>query len=155
MAVLAVRASDMGYCGTVNSVETKDSLIKWVGELFDKYHYFKYEFKCLGGTRTDTQNNALHLYCGQVAETLNDAGFTDVVRVSAKGPGKFIEVPYTKDGIKLRWSLTQEKLTGQFKTRDLEKLKLGDVYDVFNRYLANEFGVHVPFPNKELLNKDV
>lgn len=143
----------MGYCGTVNSVDTKNSLQKWIDEVFDKYHYFKYEFKCLGGTRTDTQNDSLHLYFGQVAKALNDGGFTDKIVLSAKGVGKYAEVPYTKDSIKLRWKHTQKAVTEEFKTRDLEKVKLDDVYEVFNRYLGQEFGVHIPFPCKENMHK--
>lgn len=92
------------------------------------------------GTRTPTQNAALHLWMRQVAECLNDAGYD--VRTVIK---EDVEIPWTEDAVKeYLWRPVQKALTGNESTASCKKLEYSDIYDTIVRHLASRFGIPLP-----------
>lgn len=96
--------------------------------------------------RTDPQNNAMHKYFDLVANALNDAGY-DKKAVLEK---KAIPVPNTPTSIKEDiWKAIQFAMFNKKSTTDLERLEVSEVYETMNRWLGEQFGIHVPFPEKD------
>lgn len=98
--------------------------------------------------RTESQNNALHLYLTQVANELDRQGHTmqDVVRKITK-----VEIKPTMHNVKemiwreiMKAQLGKESTTYLAKQEDIDK-----VYDVMNKWLGTYFKIHIPFPNDE------
>ena len=95
--------------------------------------------------RTQAQNRSLHLYCTQVAEALNDAGYD--VRATLK---EGVEIPWSGYLVKdLLWRSIQKLQYGKASTTELTTKNIDSIYDVLNRHLGEKFGIHVPFPSIE------
>lgn len=94
-------------------------------------------------TRTNTQNNALHLYFALLAEALDEAGY-DLRSVIKEG----IPIRITPFAVKeYIWRPTQKAMLGKESTTKLTRGQEIDlVYDVINRAVGERFGIHVPFP---------
>lgn len=109
------------------------------------------DVKPIHRTRTLKQNAALHLYFTQLAEALNDAGYD--MRKTIK-PG--LDIPWTPEDIKEHiWRPVQISQTGKKSTAKLETIEIDQIYDIVNRAIAERTGVHIPFPNLDLLiNQD-
>jgi len=96
--------------------------------------------------RTQQQNKALHKYCELLAEALNDAGFDQKVVLSYRT----VDVPWDKDRVKLNlWQDLQKAMFGKKHTSELSTGEVNEVYEVLDRWTAQHFGIHVPFPNRE------
>ena len=94
--------------------------------------------------RTLQQNAALHLYCKQVADTLNDAG----LEISVMLPN--VDIPWRKESVKeLLWRTIQKATLDKQSTADLSKEEVSKVYEVMNRYLAQHKIPYIPFPSYE------
>ena len=97
--------------------------------------------------RTPTQNNALHLYFEQLAETLNNAGLD--VRVVLKPD---VDIPWSKTMVKeLLWRPIQKIYLKKKSTTRLTRAEVDQVYKILDRHLADKFGVLVDFPSLESL----
>lgn len=94
--------------------------------------------------RTDSQNASLHLWFRQVADALNDSGFTVNHVLSKK-----VELNWNERLVKeLLWRELQERLLGKKSTKELDKAyDIDVVWETLNRHLGQEFGVHIPFPS--------
>lgn len=96
------------------------------------------------GTRSLTQNKALHLFFDWVATALNDAGMD--MRVFLK---EGVEVPWDSHNVKERlWKPVMKLQTGKESTTKLSKAEVSQVFETFNRHLANR-GVSLSFPSAE------
>ena len=95
---------------------------------------------------TGQQRKALHKYCEQIAETLNDAGID--MRTFFK-PG--FDIPWNKDNIKNSvWRSVQTAIYPDVEsTEDLENHQITKIYDILNKHLGEKHGVHVPWPCKD------
>ena len=103
------------------------------------------------GQRTESQNNAIHLYCERLADALNNAGF-EIKKVMEV---KTADVPWTKESVKeLLWRPIQEAAVDKHSTTTLEKMDVDRVYSILDRHISSNFGVTVEFPNKEQLDAD-
>ena len=93
--------------------------------------------------RTEQQNRALHLYFDQVAEALNDGGYTVQIVLKEK-----VEVDWDKDMVKdLLWRTAQQAILKKVSTTELAKQEdIDKVYDHLNRHLGEKFGIHVEWP---------
>ena len=93
--------------------------------------------------RTEQQNRALHLYFEQVAEALNDGGYTVQFVLKEK-----VEVDWDKDMVKdLLWRTAQQAILKKVSTTELAKQEdIDKVYDHLNRHLGEKFGIHVEWP---------
>lgn len=106
--------------------------------------------------RTDQQNRALHLYCDHVADALNDGGFDKVAVLSQKA----IPVLWTGEAVKeelfksvMRAMCYDENGEPKESTTQLDKMEVDAVYRVLDRWLAEKFGVSVPFPSEETMSR--
>ena len=97
--------------------------------------------------RTEQQNRALHVYFTQVAEALNDAGYTVQMVLKEK-----MELDWTLDMVKeLLWRAAQQAILKKKSTTELKKQgDIDKVYDHLNRHLSEKFQIHVPFPSHEI-----
>ena len=138
----------MGEGWTVNSDVSFDNFVKHVRSLYDKHKFVVFSWKT-GRQRTYIQNAAIHVFCREIAEALNNAGYETSVRSRAlKGE---IEVPWTQDSVKeLIWRPVQMKLyPDKDSTVKLQRTEVSEVAEVITRYLGERFGLHVPFPNRK------
>ena len=92
--------------------------------------------------RTDRQSRAMHKYFEEVATELNNAGID--MRVLVKN----LQVSHTKDSIKGVWKAIAEAKYGKKSTTELTTKEVDEVFDEFNKLLA-EFDLHLPFPSNE------
>ncbi len=93
--------------------------------------------------RTPAQNRSLHKYCTEVANELNNAGISMEVLVQN------IEVDHTMESVKSIWRAIAKAKYGKESTKILSKKEIGEVYEEFNRLLA-QFGIHIAWPSYEL-----
>lgn len=102
-------------------------------------------------TRTNLQNDSLHLYCTLIARALNDAGYSYKKRSILND--EIIEVPFTMDMIKEGiWREIQITLFGIKSTTKLTSRMINQIIDVITDWLVQK-GIRVEFPNKnKLLN---
>lgn len=96
--------------------------------------------------RTKRQNRAMHLYFTQLAEALNDGGFTVQIVLKQK-----TDIDWNLDLVKnLLWRTAQQVILHKNSTTELNKQKDIDmVYEHLNRHISEKWGVHVPFPSEE------
>jgi hypothetical protein len=127
--------------------------------------------------RTIQQNRSLHLYCKQMSEELNNAGYT-VNFVLARRYNNIVHriidwLPINNnikqkaknrldkemgDGIEwdtikfkdLIWKPIQKAITGKNSTTKLTKNELTKVYENVNNIMLNRYKIGKPFPNKDL-----
>jgi hypothetical protein len=92
-------------------------------------------------TRTLTQNRSLHLFCKQLAEVLNDAGFDFRVFIKEGYP-----VPFNDRLVKeYIWGPVQKAITGFDSTTKPEPTQYTEIYDALNAKLC-EHGIFAPWP---------
>jgi hypothetical protein len=92
--------------------------------------------------RTTRQNNALHLYCQMLAETLNEAGISQQVFLQG------LEVDNSPDSVKAVFRALGKAKYGKESTSLLTTKECSDIYEEFNRHTA-KIGIHVPWPSEE------
>ena len=132
---------------TVNSDASLANFVKHVGELYGKHKFVMFSWKT-GRQRTAIQNAAIHVFCREIAEKLNAAGYeTEVKSDVLKSP---VEVPWTMDSVKdLIWRPVQiAKYPDKKSTTKLERTEVSEVAEVITRYLAEKKGVVVHFPSR-------
>mgnify|MGYP003406681413 CR=1 FL=1 len=94
--------------------------------------------------RTPLQNKSLHLFCQQLADALNGAGY-DMKKTLKPG----VDIPWTKESIKEHiWRPVQEAMTGKRSTTEMNTVDPSEVYEVINRHMGEKFGVHVEWPHE-------
>lgn len=99
------------------------------------------------GTRSDNQNRAIHLWLTLVADELDKRGHTvqDVVKAIRRA-----EIRPNKDVLKeVMWRPYQKAKLGKESTTQLSKLEVDTVYEGLNKWLGEQFELHVPFPSNE------
>ena len=97
--------------------------------------------------RSGQQNKAIHLYCEQLAEVLNDAGLDmrRFLRVDR-------DIPWNKDSVKeYIWKEIQIAMFQEESTSELEAGQVDQVYSVLDRNTQQKHGIHVPFPSRHTL----
>ena len=127
----------------VNSKHTRQKFIEHVDKICDDCGYVEFEWNT-AKNRTQQQNKALHVYFRKLSEKLNEGGLDAKAILS-----EAVDIPWTPAMVKdLLWRKTMEKMTDKTSTRDLDRSEITTVYDVINRYLSQEFGITVEFPNE-------
>lgn len=92
--------------------------------------------------RTSLQNRSAHLWHTQVAEAFNEAGL-DIKMVLSKD----LEHPWNGILVKeLIWRKAQTSMYGKRSSKQLTTKEQTEVFEVINRYIGEEFGIHVPWP---------
>ena len=96
--------------------------------------------------RTDQQRKALEVYCREVAVQMNDNGY-DLKALLEK---KAIAVTCTQENIKENIFKPIEKaLFAKESTTQLTTGEVAQVFEVMNKWLGENFAVHVPWPSEE------
>jgi hypothetical protein len=90
--------------------------------------------------RTNLQNRAIREYWILLANELNKVGATYLSHLG-------IECKFTSDLIEFIWREHQVLLFGHKTTTKLTTDKINQLYDAFNLYFSEKFGVYVPFPS--------
>jgi hypothetical protein len=95
------------------------------------------------GKRTEKQRNSIEVYCRELAKALNDAG----IPIKEEFLGRTLDIDWDQAGVKRRlWKGTQKRLFDIESTTKLTRAQVSDVYETINRYTAENFGIHVAFP---------
>ncbi len=100
-----------------------------------------------GGTITDQQMRAVHLWFQWLATEMNKGGIS-----LQKSLEQRLEVPWNKTIIKeLVWRPAMNALKEQERvsTTELYKMEISDVIEVVANWFQSRHGVHVPFPSDE------
>jgi len=131
----------------INSQQSLDAYIDHLKLQFDKHKYLRPTLKT-GKQRTLTQNAALHKYCTQLADALNDAGLD--FRQTIKHD---VDVPWSPELVKnFMWRPIQKAVTGHDSSTKPETHQYGVIYETLNRHTSAKLGVFVPWPCKENMN---
>jgi hypothetical protein len=96
------------------------------------------------GSRSLSQNSAMHLYFRLLAIALNAAGYDQRKTLKPEA-----EIPWNDESVKQNlWAPIMRAVTGKDSTSALEKSEVSEVYEVLNRHLASKTGVSVEFPSE-------
>ena len=127
----------------INSEQSLAAYKLFLDAQFKKHKYLRLTVKT-GRQRSQTQNAALHLFCSQLADALNDAGFDFRAFIKEGYP-----VPFNENLVKEHlWKPIQKAITGKDSTTKPERHEYALIYDSLNVKLA-EHGLFVPWPCKE------
>jgi hypothetical protein len=97
--------------------------------------------------RTNRQSRALHLYFQLLSDELNNAGY-DVKKTLEHS----VSIPWSPVRIKeLIFRPIMEAQLGKTSTTELSTKDIDLLYDTLNRYLGENFGIHVPLPSEDNL----
>ena len=92
--------------------------------------------------RTELQNNSMHKYQRLLADAFNDKDLS-VEKVLSKP----LEMPWTKNLImELIWRVVQQSLYGTKSTTELSTTEISEIYEVINRFTAQEWGISIEWP---------
>lgn len=98
-------------------------------------------------SRTNQQNKALHKYLELVAEELDRNGHSmqDVL-----SHAKNVEIRPTKNALKeVIWRPIQQVMFNKGSTTELSTGEVDRVYEVMNKWLGENFAIHIPFPSDD------
>jgi hypothetical protein len=97
--------------------------------------------------RTNQQNKAIHLWFKLIADECQKDGITIDMIV-----GKNIELIATPYLLKeYYWRPIQKYLYGKKSTTQLTTKEIDKIYDVANKLIGENTGIHIPFPSIEQL----
>lgn len=130
----------MGHRWIVDSKEKADFFIAFIKDQFKSGEVIAYGIKPFG--RTERQNNAMHLWFRQMAEQLNDAGY------SATHPfNDEIEVPFTEVLVKeMLYKPVIQAMFDKKSTATLSGSQVSQAAEVLVRWLSEKKGIYTPFP---------
>ena len=128
---------------TVKNAVSRDEFIKFVNKTYEERGEITFQW-VIGSTRTKQQNNALHLYCRNLAEALNDAGFDMKKTIKQE-----VDIPWSKDAVREHlWRPIMTAVTDKTSTTKLTRSEVTEIYDVINRHMAQKHGIVVQFPSE-------
>ena len=133
-----------------------DTSHRWLVDNKDKANFFidfvltQYEqgksilYYIKDATRSDRQNNAMHLWFRQIAEELNNAGYWVRHPFSDK-----LEIPFTE--VLVKETLYKPIIKSMYDKQSTAKVtpaELSEAAEVLIRWLSEHKGVYVPFPQQ-------
>jgi hypothetical protein len=119
--------------------------VQTVKDMFIPECGYLFKWGRIKNQRTIKQNSSVHLYCDHLATALNDAGFL----IKESFFNKEIELDWNMERVKTRlWKPAQVGLFNKESTTELETGEVSEVYDTLNRFFADNFKIHVPFPDR-------
>lgn len=100
----------------------------------------------IDGQRTPKQNASGHLWMQELADKLNDAGYT----VNSKEILR-LDVPWTKDAVKvyLFKPIMAAMYPEKTSTTQLTKSEWSSVVEALNLAIGERVGIHVDYPSEE------
>ena len=128
----------------INSEQALEAAIVQLRIQFNEKKYVKAKLS-YGRQRTLTQNRALHMFCQNLADTLNDAGLDQKKVLKPE-----VDIPWTMEAVKEGlWKPLQEVVTGLKSTTKPEASQYSAIYELLNRHLTMKLGIHEPWPTKQ------
>ena len=94
--------------------------------------------------RTIPQNKSLHKLFDDISRECNNQGI-DQKTLLEDLTG--YEAPVTPEFIKEVWKSIMWTMYRTTSTTQLESHQYSEVYDVFNKFLAEQYGIHCPLPS--------
>jgi hypothetical protein len=128
----------------INSDYKLDNVKRHIEQAYEKDKFLT--ITCVTGKkRTNKQNNALHLWCEQLATVLNDRQLDLKVMLDHHPT-----IDWNRDAVKnFLWKPVQKAQAGVDSTTKAKTSDYPAVYDILNKYLAEKYGVHVPWPQHD------
>lgn len=140
---LAMDEMVQGEFWIVNNKHSLEMFKKHIEHLYDTKGYVTLKWKS-GKTRTHKQNNALHVYCRQLAEALNTGGLD-----MKKTLKQETDIPWTGELVKqYMWKPVQEAIIGSDSTSSATVEDYDKVHQVLSKHLSEKFNLYIPFPTK-------
>ena len=96
--------------------------------------------------RTSQQNKSLHKGLQEVADRLQEQG---IERKTIMEDLVGYEAPITMEFLKEIYKTIIFTMYGHTSTAQLEKKQVTDSWDVFNKFMGENYGVHCPWPSIE------
>lgn len=125
---------------TINSEIALAEAQKRLADVWREHKYVEVEVSRVAKQRTLTQNRALHLFCGWLAEALNAAGYD--MRRTLKHD---VEMPWTASAVKdYLWRPIQIALTDKESTTEITTVEPTAIHEVLSRHLGERLGVECP-----------
>lgn len=130
-------------------IDSELALAEHIRDLRKRWYESKYLLVTVreGKQRTLTQNRALHLWLGMLADTLNAAGL-DMRKVLKQE----VDIPWSTETCKdMLWRPIQQAVIAKDSTVDADRIEYSRVYDVLDRHLQEKFGaqLHIDWPRKQ------
>lgn len=100
--------------------------------------------------RTTKQNKALHVYCEELAVELNNAGLDMKAVLKPE-----IDIPW--NGLTVKeyiWRPIQKAALKKESTTELTTAEVNQIFEIIHRHISMKFGLDVPFPSVELLDRE-
>lgn len=119
--------------------------IRDLRQAWHENHYLIVKVRA-GKQRTLTQNRALHLFLGMLADELNAGGF-DMRRVLKHD----VDIPWSTETCKeFLWKPLQAVLLNKKSTTEADRTEYTQVHQLLSRHLGEKLGVSVPeWPKKK------
>ena len=135
---------NQGEFWVINSDHTLNMFIQHMTKLYREKKYITAKWKA-GKTRTTAQNNALHVYCRQLAEKLNDSSLD--MKKTLKHDA---EIPWTADLVKqYLCKPIQLAVTGEKSSADVTAADYDEIHKHLSHLLSDKFNIYVPFPSRQ------
>ncbi len=129
-------------------IDSELALAEHIRDLRKRWYESKYLIVTVreGRQRTLTQNRALHLWLGMLADTLNAAGL-DMRKVLRQD----IDLPWNTDNAKEHlWRPIQEAVISKSSTVDADRIEYSKVFEVLTHHLSTKLGIECPdWPRKQ------
>lgn len=129
-------------------IDSEIALAEHIREIRKQWNESKYLIVKVrtGKQRTLTQNRALHMFLGWLAEELNSAGL-DMRRVLKQE----VDIPWTTESCKeFLWRPIQEAVIGKESTTEADRVEYSAVHEVLAHHLSTKLGVTCPeWPKKK------
>lgn len=126
----------------VNGSHSKEMFLKHVETLTEQHPYLCFEW-FTGKPTSVKQTASLHVYLRQVAQGLNEKGFS-VSTFFKEG----VEIPFSEEIVKDNiWRPIQKAVVQKDSTKDLTTTETQQVFEIVNRAVG-ERGIHVPWPSR-------
>lgn len=131
------------YFLDTETVEKGKETVKATAELLG---FKNFDVACVDQTRTQRQNNSLHLWLSQIEEHCNNLGLT--TDCLFKNPG---ELPITRHMLKDFLRMTGNMMFGKKSTTELTKSEIDKVIKTCEFNFAKRLDSDIPFPSIEVL----
>lgn len=140
-----------GESWVVNSEKSLENFVTQAGKLYEDKKYVTFKWST-GRQRSELQNRAIHVFCREIAEALNNAGIERETSIKIKSNvlKNVVDVPWSMELVKdLIWRPVQlAKYPEKESTVKLERSEVSDVAEIIIKHLGENFKIYVPFPDR-------
>ena len=106
-------------------------------------------FLGLNMTRTQAQQAAIEVYCRNMADELNNAGYEFTAFIEHKKRMGY-QVPWSQSLFKEQvWKPIQKILLEKQSTTKLDTKEVSQIYEIVNRKMAEIAGISMQFPERD------